>query len=406
MSDLKNFTFTSESVSEGHPDKICDQISDAILDFYLAQDPVARVAVETLVTSDQVILAGEVRSCFSPDKDAIENIVRHVIRGIGYEQPLFNWKTVTITNLLHQQSADIAQGVDADESKEEGAGDQGLMFGYATNETPSYMPAALHYANLILLQLKKLRLLPDNPGLGPDAKCQVSLRYKDHKPAEITSIVLSTQHAEKLSQPEVEKIVKMCIKNALFCPQNTPKLPQKFPKILQITPKTDLYINPTGRFVMGGPEADTGLTGRKIIVDTYGGYVPHGGGAFSGTDPTKIDRSAAYIARYLTKNIVAAGLADRCTMQLSYAIGMPEPTSIYLNTHGTGKAPEDEIIQLCQQLVDLSTRGIRKHLQLNRPIYRATAAYGHFGREPTDQGHFSWEKLDLVDDFRHILRHD
>ena len=389
--NLKDYIFTSESVSEGHPDKICDRISDAVVDLYLAADPYARVACETLATTDSVVIAGETRGPESVTKDKIEEVARKAIKSIGYEQDGFHWKTVDIDVKLHAQSVDIAQGVDEGTGvdKEEGAGDQGIMFGYACTETEALMPAPLHYSHQILRALAEARHDGTLDKLEPDAKSQVTLEYKDDKPVGVRSIVVSTQHAEGLSQDDVKEMIRPYIEKVL---------PEGW-----MPAEEELYVNPTGRFVIGGPVGDCGLTGRKIIVDTYGGAAPHGGGAFSGKDPTKVDRSAAYIARYLAKNVVAAGYAEGCTMQLSYAIGVSKPISVYLNAHGTGKAPEAEIVNALQQLVDLSPRGIREHLQLNKPIYEVTAAYGHFGRRPREDGSFSWEETDLVDDLQRIL---
>jgi S-adenosylmethionine synthetase len=379
----RRYLFTSESVAEGHPDKICDRISDAIVDAYLTADAHARVAVETLCTTNLVVLAGEVRGPKSVTPALIEEIARAAIKDVGYEQDGFHWKNAKLKFHIHAQSADIARGVDAAGNKDEGAGDQGIMFGYACRETEALMPAPLHYAHAILKSLAEARHSGAEPGLGPDAKSQVTLLYEDGRPIQATSIVVSTQHAEKLSQDEVREIVRPHVVNTLpdgwMCPED------------------EFYVNPTGRFVIGGPDGDTGLTGRKIIVDTYGGAAPHGGGAFSGKDPTKVDRSAAYACRYLAKNVVAAGLADRCTIQVSYAIGVSKPLSVYVETHGTGRVPEEKLASALQKLVDLSPRGIREHLQLNRPIYARTAAYGHFGRAPEPDGGFSWEKLDLVE---------
>ena len=389
--ELTDYIFTSESVSEGHPDKVCDQISDAILDAYLAKDPLARVACETMVTTDTVIVAGEVRSSDAATQDEIETAIRNTIKDIGYEQEGFHWENVEITNKLHKQSADIAQGVDAGSGvdKEEGAGDQGIMFGYATKETDVLMPAAIHYSHRILKSLADARKSGAIKGLQPDSKSQVTLEYKDDQPVRAKSVVVSTQHDADMSQDDIREIVREYVEAALpdgwMCDDD------------------ELYVNPTGRFVIGGPVGDVGLTGRKIIVDTYGGSAPHGGGAFSGKDPTKVDRSAAYAARYLDKNIVAAGYAEGCTMQLSYAIGVSKPLSVYLNTHQTGSVPEAVLVDALQKLVDLSPRGIREHLQLSRPIYTRSAAYGHFGRTPTDDGQFSWEKTDLVDELRNII---
>lgn len=379
----KKYLFTSESVSEGHPDKVCDRISDSIVDAFLTVDPYARVALESLATTNKVVLAGEVRGPAQINKQKMQEVTRQAIRDIGYDQDGFNWQTVDIEVYVHSQSADIAMGVDAAGGKEEGAGDQGIMFGYACKETPDFMPAPLYYAHGILKSLSQARRKNKNMGLFPDAKSQVTLEYVDGKPVRATSVVVSTQHHADLSQQQVREIVR--------------------PHVLQILPKgwmceeSEFYVNPTGRFVIGGPNGDTGLTGRKIIVDTYGGAAPHGGGAFSGKDPTKVDRSAAYAARYLAKNVVAAGLAEYCTIQLAYAIGVAKPLSVYVNTHGTGKVDEDVLSQKLQQLVNLSPRGIRETLQLNRPIYARTSAYGHFGQKPQADGGFSWEKLDLVE---------
>jgi S-adenosylmethionine synthetase len=379
----RRYLFTSESVAEGHPDKICDRISDAIVDAYLTADPHSRVACETLCTTNLVVLAGEVRGPASVTRELIEDIARAAIKDVGYEQEGFHWKKAKVDIHIHAQSADIARGVDAVGNKDEGAGDQGIMFGYACRETEVLMPAPLHYAHAILKSLAEARHSGAEPGLGPDAKSQVTLLYEDGRPVKATSIVVSTQHAEKLSQDEVREIVRPHVVNTL---------PEGW-----MCPEDEFYVNPTGRFVIGGPDGDTGLTGRKIIVDTYGGASPHGGGAFSGKDPTKVDRSAAYACRYLAKNVVAAGLADRCTIQVSYAIGVSKPLSVYVKTHGTGRVPEEKLSATLQKLVDLSPRGIREHLQLNRPIYARTAAYGHFGRAPEPDGGFSWEKLDLVE---------
>ena len=384
----QNYIFTSESVSEGHPDKVCDRISDAVLDAFLAEEPEARVAAETFATTNRVVIGGEVglsdQSKLKDYMGRIDDIARACIKDIGYEQDKFHHATCEITNLLHEQSAHIAQGVDASNTKDEGAGDQGIMFGYATTETDALMPAPIQYSHAILRRLAEVRKNGQEPTLRPDAKSQVSLRYEDGKPVEVTSIVLSTQHAdESQTSDDIRGIVEPYIREVL---------PSDW-----ITPKTEWWVNPTGTFVIGGPDGDAGLTGRKIIVDTYGGASPHGGGAFSGKDPTKVDRSAAYVARYLAKNIVAAGMADRCTLQLSYAIGVAKPLSIYVDTHGTGEVDAAAIEAAIPQVIDLTPRGIRKHLGLNKPIYQRTAAYGHFGREPDEDGGFSWEKTDLVD---------
>jgi S-adenosylmethionine synthetase len=374
--------FTSESVSEGHPDKVCDRISDSIVDAFLAADPESRVAVETLCTTNRVVMAGEVRGPKTVTHEVMKESARQAIKDIGYEQDGFHWKTADIDCYVHQQSADIAQGVDAAGNKDEGAGDQGIMFGHAVNETEHLMPAPIYYAHRILKLLSEARRSGKEKGLGPDAKSQVTLLYENGKPVKATSVVVSTQHADGLDQNSVREIVR---------PYVLQVLPQGW-----MCPEQDFYVNPTGRFVIGGPDGDAGLTGRKIIVDTYGGAAPHGGGAFSGKDPTKVDRSAAYAARYLAKNVVGAKLADKCTIQLSYAIGVSKPLSVYVNTYGTGKVDEEKLIKTLTDLMDLSPRGIRKHLKLNRPIYARTAAYGHFGREPEADGGFSWEKLDLV----------
>jgi len=388
MTARQNYQFTSESVSEGHPDKVCDRISDAILDAFLAEEPEARVACETFATTDRVVIGGEV-GLSDPERlkdymGRIDEITRACIRDIGYEQDKFHWKTVEITNLLHEQSAHIAQGVDAAEGKEEGAGDQGIMFGYAVNETPELMPAPICYAHNILRKLAEVRKSGAEPTLGPDAKSQLTVRYEGGLPVGVSSIVLSTQHLDPaMSSEDVRAVIEPYIRA---------ELPEGW-----ISAETEWWVNPTGKFVIGGPDGDAGLTGRKIIVDTYGGAAPHGGGAFSGKDPTKVDRSAAYAARYLAKNVVAAGLAHRCTIQLSYAIGVAKPLSIYADTHGTGQVHESKIEAAVAQLMDLSPRGIREHLGLNQPIFQRTAAYGHFGRAPEADGGFSWERTDLVD---------
>ena len=386
---LKDFIFTSESVSEGHPDKVCDRISDAVVDAFLTRDPVSRTAVETVATTDYVGLIGEIRSEGNVGKDEIEQIVRDAIKKIGYEQEGFNWKTVQIDNRLHAQSADIAVGVDAAGDKDEGAGDQGIMFGYACTETPNFMPAPIYYSHAILRDLAEGRHSGAFADLRPDMKSQVTLEYRDGKPVRAKSVVVSTQHAENANQNDIRELVRSRVEKIL---------PQRW-----MCEDKELYVNPTGRFVIGGPVGDSGLTGRKIIVDTYGGSAPHGGGAFSGKDPTKVDRSAAYAARYIAKNIVAAGYADKCLIQLSYAIGVSKPISFYVNTQETGSVPEANIAEAVQQLVNLTPRGIREHLKLNRPIYERTAAYGHFGREPDADGGFSWEKTDLVESLRKIL---
>ncbi|MDB2455580.1 methionine adenosyltransferase [Planktomarina temperata] len=383
-----NYIFTSESVSEGHPDKLCDRISDAVLDAFLTEEPEARVAAETFATTNRIVIGGEVglndKAKLSHHMGQIEQIARDCIKDIGYEQDKFHWKTVEVTNLLHEQSAHIAQGVDAGADKDEGAGDQGIMFGYATTETPELMPAPIQYSHAILRRLAEVRKDGSAPDLGPDAKSQLSLRYENGKPVEIMSIVLSTQHrSEDQDSAYIRSIVEPYIREVV---------PAEW-----LTANTEWWVNPTGTFVIGGPDGDAGLTGRKIIVDTYGGAAPHGGGAFSGKDPTKVDRSAAYAARYLAKNIVAAGMAERCSLQLSYAIGVSKPLSIYVDTYGTGQLAEEAIERAVAQSMDLTPRSIREHLGLNKPIYQRTAAYGHFGRAPEADGGFSWEKTDLVE---------
>ena len=384
-----NYLFTSESVSEGHPDKVCDRISDAVVDAFLAEDPVARVAVETMTTTNRIVISGEVRGPDSITSESIETLARDAVRDIGYEQDGFHWNTADVSCHVHTQSADIAQGVDSGEGKDEGAGDQGIMFGFACRETEVLMPAPIYYSHRILHDLARVRHSGEQRGLGPDAKSQVTLRYENGKPVGAATVVVSTQHVEDLSQADVREIVR---------PYVVAALPDGW-----MCPEEEFYVNPTGRFVIGGPDGDAGLTGRKIIVDTYGGAAPHGGGAFSGKDPSKVDRSAAYAARYLAKNVVAAGLADRCTIQLAYAIGVAKPLSLYVDLHGTGEVAEDALEAALMQAMDLSPRGIREHLQLSRPIYERTAAYGHFGREPDDQGGFSWEKTDLADVLKSAL---
>jgi S-adenosylmethionine synthetase len=388
---LTDYIFTSESVSEGHPDKVCDRISDTVVDLYFKEDPYSRVACETLVTTDTVVIAGETRGPSSITKEVVEQATRDAIKDIGYDQEGFSYKNVNIDVKLHSQSADIAQGVDEGEGvdKEEGAGDQGIMFGYACHETESLMPAPIHYSHEILRLMAEDRKSGKLVGIEPDSKSQVTLEYRNDKPVAAKSVVVSTQHAENLSQDDVKELVRPYVEKVL--PEGW------FPA------EEEFYVNPTGRFVIGGPVGDTGLTGRKIIVDTYGGAAPHGGGAFSGKDPTKVDRSAAYVARYLAKNVVAAGYADGCTIQLAYAIGVSKPISVYLNTHGTGRAPESKIVESLQKLVNLSPRGIREHLQLNKPIYEITSAYGHFGRTPGANGEFSWEKTDLVEELQRLV---
>ncbi len=386
MEIRENYTFASESVSEGHPDKVCDRISDAVLDAFLTADPEARVGCETFATTDRVVVGGEVRGPGAV-LARVEDIVRDCVKDIGYEQKGFHWATLQVDNLIHGQSEHIAQGVDAAEGKEEGAGDQGIMFGYAVDETPELMPAPIHYAHAMLRRLAEARKSGQEPRLGPDAKSQISLRYAGGKPVEVSSLVLSTQHLdEEMTSADVRAMVEPYIREVM---------PEGW-----LTANTAWHVNPTGRFVIGGPDGDAGLTGRKIIVDTYGGAAPHGGGAFSGKDPTKVDRSAAYAARYLAKNVVAAGLAHRCVIQLSYAIGVARPLSIYADTFETGTVPPEAIERALSQVMDLTPKGIRTHLGLNRPIYQRTSAYGHFGRAPDEAGGFSWEKTDLADALR------
>jgi S-adenosylmethionine synthetase len=386
MRDTGEYLFTSESVSEGHPDKVADRLSDTVLDAFLTADPYARVACETMVTTNRVVLAGETRGPDTITHEYLAHLVRLAIRDIGYDQAGFSWKTADIKVHLHAQSSDIAQGVDAEGNKDEGAGDQGIMFGYACRETDLLMPAPLYYAHLILRRISELRRINDISvaGLLPDAKSQVTLRYVDGKPVGATSVVVSTQHAEGLEQAEIKRMLWPLVESSL---------PDGW-----MPPEREFYVNPTGKFVIGGPDGDCGLTGRKIIVDTYGGAAPHGGGAFSGKDPTKVDRSAAYVCRYLAKNVVAAGLADKCTLQISYAIGVSHPLSVYVDLHGTGRdVSEARLEATLRELVNLTPRGIREHLHLNRPIYVPTSAYGHFGREPDlEKGTFTWEKTDLV----------
>ncbi|MBP7241074.1 methionine adenosyltransferase [Amaricoccus sp.] len=386
MEIREDYTFASESVSEGHPDKVCDRISDAVLDAFLEADPEARVACETFATTDRVVVGGEVRGPGSV-LARVEDIVRDCVRDIGYEQKGFHWATLQVENYIHGQSEHIAQGVDGGDGKEEGAGDQGIMFGYAVAETPELMPAPIHYAHAILRRLAEARKSGAEPRLGPDAKSQLSLRYEKGKPVEVSSLVLSTQHLDAdMTSADVRAMVEPYIAEVL---------PEGW-----LTRDTVWHVNPTGRFVIGGPDGDAGLTGRKIIVDTYGGAAPHGGGAFSGKDPTKVDRSAAYAARYLAKNVVAAGLAHRCAIQLSYAIGVARPLSIYADTYGAGTVPAAAIEKALGQVMDLTPRGIRTRLGLNRPIYQRTSAYGHFGRTPDADGGFSWERTDLVEALR------
>ncbi|WP_417496964.1 methionine adenosyltransferase [Maricaulis sp.] len=383
-----SYIFTSESVSEGHPDKVCDRISDTVVDLLLAKDSEARVACETLTTTNQIILAGEIRCAVDVEPEEIEAAAREAVRDIGYEQDGFHWKNSNFQNFLHGQSEHIAQGVDSGENKDEGAGDQGIMFGYATNETPELMPAPIQYSHQILKRMAILRKSGQRPEFEPDAKSQVTLRYVNGQPAGVESVVVSTQHKDGVSQEQIRELVRPIVAEVL--PEGW------FP------PEAEFYVNPTGTFVIGGPDGDAGLTGRKIIVDTYGGAAPHGGGAFSGKDPTKVDRSAAYACRWLAKNVVAAGLSERCTIQVSYAIGVSKPLSLYVDLHGTGQIDEARLEDALRQMADLSPRGIRTRLQLNRPIYARTAAYGHFGRNPDTEGGFSWEKTDLADELRKL----
>ena len=384
------YLFTSESVSEGHPDKVCDRISDMVVDTYLSADPSSRVACETLVTTNKVVLAGEVRGP-SLNKDNLINQVRECIKDIGYEQKGFHWKNCEIENYLHEQSSDIAMGVDSGINKDEGAGDQGIMFGFACKDTESLMPAPIYYSHQILLKMAEARKNKSNEEFEPDSKSQITMLYENGKPTKVTSVVVSTQHKEGLSPGHIKDLVRPIVYDCI--PNN----------LIKELKDEDFYVNPTGNFVIGGPDGDSGLTGRKIIVDTYGGAAPHGGGAFSGKDPSKVDRSAAYAARYLAKNIVAANLAEECVIQLSYVIGVSKPISIYVNTNGTSQMDETKIENLIPELFDLSPRGIREHLQLSNPIYVPTAAYGHFGRIPTMQGHFTWEKTDLVESFKNAF---
>ncbi|MBV8061784.1 MAG: methionine adenosyltransferase [Alphaproteobacteria bacterium] len=382
----KNYLFTSESVGEGHPDKVCDRISDSIVDLFLSHDPQSRVAVETLATTNRIVLAGEIRGPRLITPAEMEKAAREAVREIGYAQKGFHWQWADVEIHVHAQSEDIAIGVDASGNKDEGAGDQGIMFGYACRETPTFMPAPIFYSHKILRLISEARHAGKLPTLGPDAKSQVTLEYVDGVPVRAARVVVSTQHDEKIDQAEVREIVRPFVVQAL--PEGWMCEDQYF------------YVNPTGRFVIGGPDGDAGLTGRKIIVDTYGGAAPHGGGAFSGKDPTKVDRSAAYMARYLAKNIVAAGIADRCTLQLAYAIGVSEPLALYVSTHDTNHVDDEKLPTVLRDMVRLSPRGIREHLQLNRPIYKKTSSFGHFGREPEADGHFSWERLDLVPELK------
>jgi S-adenosylmethionine synthetase len=390
MRDRGEYLFTSESVSEGHPDKVADRISDTVLDTFLAADPYSRVACETLVTTNRIVLAGEVRGPESVTPELLAHLARMAVHDIGYDQAGFSWRNAEVECHLHAQSSDIARGVDAEGNKDEGAGDQGIMFGYACRETEALMPAPIHYAHLILRRISEMRRNGDKlvEGLQPDAKSQVTLRYVDGKPVGATSVVVSTQHDEGMDQAEIKRMLWPIVESSL---------PRGW-----MCEEREFYVNPTGSFVIGGPDGDCGLTGRKIIVDTYGGASPHGGGAFSGKDPTKVDRSAAYACRYLAKNVVASGLADRCTIQISYAIGVSHPLSVYVDLHGTGHdVDEVRLEKTLREAVDLSPRGIREHLRMNRPIYVPTSAYGHFGREPDDErGTFTWERTDLAPTLR------
>ncbi len=383
----KKYLFTSESVSEGHPDKVCDRISDMVVDKYLTKDPFSRVACETLTTTNKVVLAGETRGP-KIEKDELVNNVRECIKDIGYDQDGFSWKTANIETFLHEQSSDIAMGVDSKDNKDEGAGDQGIMFGYACSETDDFMPAPIYYSHKILRLMAEDRKKKVLKGIEPDSKSQVTMLYENDVPTKVTSIVISTQHSKDLNQDKVKDLVLPYIKRSI---------PEKL--IKNLDPK-EIYINPTGQFIIGGPDGDTGLTGRKIIVDTYGGAAPHGGGAFSGKDPTKVDRSAAYVSRYLAKNIVAAGISKRCLIQLAYAIGVSKPLSIFLKLAYGDEDKINNVIKIIEQNFDLSPRGIREMLKLNNPIYEITSAYGHFGRKPSNKGEFSWEKTDKIDLFK------
>ena len=385
---LKNkYLFTSESVSEGHPDKVCDRISDMVVDSYLSKDPISRVACETLTTTNKVVLAGEVRGP-KIEKDEIISKVRDCIKDIGYDQKGFSWQTANIETYLHDQSADIAMGVDSKDNKDEGAGDQGIMFGYACNETDELMPAPIHYSHKILRLMAEDRKSGNLNGIEPDSKSQVTMQYENEKPVKVTSVVISTQHSKDLNQEKVrEKII--------------PYIEKSIPKnLLKDLDSKEIYINPTGQFIIGGPDGDTGLTGRKIIVDTYGGAAPHGGGAFSGKDPTKVDRSAAYATRYLAKNIVAAGVSEKCLIQLAYAIGVAKPLSILVRLAIGDESKVDKVKKIIKDNFNLSPRGIREMLKLNNPIYEITSAYGHFGRKHTNKGEFTWEKTDKTDLFK------
>ena len=383
----KNFLFTSESISEGHPDKVCDRISDMIVDLYLSKDPVSRVACETLTTTNKVVLAGETRGPKIHKEELISN-VRNCIKDIGYDQKGFSWKTANIETFLHEQSSDIAMGVDSKDNKDEGAGDQGIMFGYACKETDDLMPAPIHFSHKILRLMAEDRKKGILQGIEPDSKSQVTMQYENNKPVKVTSVVISSQHSKDLNQEKVKELV---------IPYISKSIPNNYLKDLD---KKEIYINPTGQFIIGGPDGDTGLTGRKIIVDTYGGAAPHGGGAFSGKDPTKVDRSAAYASRYLAKNIVAAGVSEKCLIQLAYAIGVSKPLSIFIKLDEGDESKIEKILKIINQNFDLSPRGIREMLKLNNPIYEVTSSYGHFGRKPTNNGQFTWEKTDKVNLFK------
>tara|TARA_B100000941_G_C28490176_1_gene547432 strand:+ start:693 stop:1856 length:1164 start_codon:yes stop_codon:yes gene_type:complete len=381
------YLFTSESVSEGHPDKVCDRISDMVVDSYLSKDPISRVACETLTTTNKVVLAGEIRGP-KIEKEELISKVRDCIKDIGYDQKGFSWKTADIETFLHEQSSDIAMGVDSKDNKDEGAGDQGIMFGYACKETEDLMPAPIYFSHKILMLMAKDRKSGILKGIEPDSKSQVTMLYENEKPTKVTSVVISTQHSKDINQEKVRDLIIPYIKKSI---------PENYLKDLK---SEEIYINPTGQFIIGGPDGDTGLTGRKIIVDTYGGAAPHGGGAFSGKDPTKVDRSAAYAARYLAKNIVASGASEKCLIQLAYAIGVSKPLSIYLKLDDGDTEKQEIIKKIIKENFDLSPRGIREMLKLNNPIYEKTSAYGHFGRKPTNKGEFSWEKIDKIDLFK------
>ena len=384
-----NYLFTSESVSEGHPDKVCDRISDAIVDAFMSADPNSRCGVETMATTNQIVLAGEVRGPASVTRDRMIELARNCVREIGYEQEGFHWERADIKNFIHEQSTDISQGVDAAGNKDEGAGDQGMMFGFACRETDELMPAPIYFSHKILQAMAKTRHAGQEPKLGPDSKSQITLQYENGKPVRATCVVVSSQHSEDIDQDEVREIVRPYVVNTLpdgwMCDED------------------QFYVNPTGRFVIGGPDSDCGLTGRKIIVDTYGGAALHGGGAFSGKDPSKVDRSGAYAARYLAKNVVGAGLADRCGIQVAYAIGVAQPLAVYVDTYGTGNVDQTKLESTLAEVMDLSPRGIREQLKLDNAVYERTAAYGHFGRPPEPDGGFSWERLDLVDSLKSAL---